>query len=111
MCGRHVCVDVMYVWTSCMCGRHVCVDVMYVCVVSMLSLFTIFLLDIVSAELDIRTVSAELDIRTVSEWYLFVFFILLHLLGTLNSSCKDNQVSQVDQELPSLSEDMSSSQS
>ena len=92
MCGRHVCVDVMYVWTSCMCGRHVCVDVMYVCVVSMLSLFTIFLLDIVSAELDIRTVSAELDIRTVSaeldirtvsaeldirtvsEWYLFVFF-------------------------------------
>jgi hypothetical protein len=104
----------------------------------MLSLFTIFLLDIVSAELDIRTVSAELDIRTVSaeldirtvsaeldirtvsaeldirtvsEWYLFVFFILLHLLGTLNSSCKDNQVSQVDQELPSLSEDMSSSQS
>ena len=63
--------------------------------------------------LDIRTVSEwYLDIRTVSaEWYLFVFFILLHLLGTLNSSCKDNQVSQVDQELPSLSEDMSSSQS
>jgi hypothetical protein len=61
----------------------------------------------------LRTVSEwYLDIRTVSaEWYLFVFFILLHLLGTLNSSCKDNQVSQVDQELPSLSEDMSSSQS
>jgi hypothetical protein len=55
--------------------------------------------------------TTQLDIRTVSEWYLFVFFILLHLLGTLNSSCKDNQVSQVDQELPSLSEDMSSSQS